>query len=391
MNILINIPDINKTNGGVYQYSIALLKILAKAKSTSQIFIYCNDPNEDILNIINSNRNFKLTNCSAPNYSLLTNLFFKAINTFFNILKMKKGLKRKDIYDVIIKCYKIDIIHSPLQKIVVKKNIKNISTMHDVQELYFPEFFTSEQRAYRAVNYKKAIDKADAVIVSYDHIKKDIIKYFDKKESQVYTILLDMEDLWFTNITKRDEKILNNYDLPKEFLLYPASTWEHKNHLMLLKAIKNINNESINLVCTGHKTDYFTKEIEPFIISNKLENKIKFLGIVSDFELFELYKSCKAVIVPTLYEAGSFPLMESILMSVPVICSNTTSLPETIGNRSFVFDPFDVDDIINKINKIWFDKVFIQDNLELLKIQAEKLKNNNAFSKIYKVYEDLMN
>ncbi len=389
MNILINIPNISKANGGVYQYSIALLQILAKAKLPSHFFIFCNNPEQDVLTIINSNSNFNLVNCKTPKYSRLSNITFKILNILFNILKIKKRLKRKDIYDIIIKIYKIDIIHSPVQDIVVKNHIKKISTLHDVQELHFPEFFTSAERAHRAFNYKKAIDYADAVLVSYNHIKNDIIKYFDKEESQIHTILLDMEDLWFNRINKRDKNILCKYDLPKEFLLYPASSWKHKNHLILLQAVKNV--DDVKLICTGHKTDYYINEIEPYIISNKLENRIKFLGIVSDNELFELYNTCKAVIVPTLYEAGSFPLMESILMNIPVICSNVTSLPETIGDNRFVFNPLDVNDIIDKINKIWFDKVFIRDNLELLKIQSERLKNNNAASKIYKIYEDIMN
>ena len=60
--------------------------------------------------------------------------------------------------------------------------MKNITTLHDVQELHYPQFFTSTERANRAVNYKKAVDGADAVIVFYDVTKpRTIIKYTIKK------------------------------------------------------------------------------------------------------------------------------------------------------------------------------------------------------------------
>ena len=70
--------------------------------------------------------------------------------------------------------------------------------------------------------------------------------------------------------------------------------------------------------------------------------------------------------MPTLYEAGSFPLMESILMGIPVVCSNVTSLPETIGDNQFVFDPNNINDIAEKIIKIWDDENYRADNLDIL-------------------------
>lgn len=389
-NVLINIPDLNKKHGGVYQYSVALLKILAKGNLEYQFFILCINPDLDIKGIVEGNTNFTFTKTHSPKYSRFRLLKFRIFNKIFRIFGLKKRWKTKDLYDSIISENNINIIHTPTQSLIIKPNVKSITTLHDVQELHFPEFFTSEQRAYRAVNYKKAIDSADAVIVSYDHVKNDIIKYFNKPENKIHTVLLDMQDLWFSKISNRNKEILIKYNLPSGFLLYPASSWEHKNHLNLIKAIKLLNNPEIHLICTGHPTDYFTKQIEPFIKNQGLEDKIKFIGIVTDEELFELYHACKAVVVPTLYEAGSFPLMESILMGIHVVCSNVTSLPETIGDNRFVFDPFSVNDIADKISNIWFDEVFRKENIALLEKQSLKLNNNNAVSKIHKIYENII-
>jgi len=389
MNILINIPDLSKEHGGVYQYSVALLKILAKGNLSHNFFVLCNNPNQDIKEIVVGNSNFNFTRTQLPIYSKFKLLKYRICNKVYRKLGIKKRLKTKDLYDCIISDYDINIIHTPTQSLIKKPNVKSITTLHDVQELHFPEFFTSGQRAYRAVHYKKAIDGADAVIVSYEHVKKDIEKYFNKPKDQIHTILLDMQDLWFEKIKIRNSKLLDKYNLPLNFLLYPASSWEHKNHLNLIKAIKHLNNAEINLICTGHPTENYTSRIEPFIKDQGLIDKVKFLGIVSDEELFELYHSCRAVVVPTLYEAGSFPLMESIIMGIPVICSNVTSLPETIGDNRFVFDPINIDDIADKINKIWSDDFYRDENKFLLKTQAEKIKNNNSASKMNKIYESI--
>lgn len=390
MNILIDIPNLSKENGGVYQYSVALLRILAKANLKHNFIILCSNPDQDIKDVVEGNPKFNFSKSQLPIYPRLKSLKFRLFNFLYSKLGLKKRFKKKDLYDCIISEYTIDIIHSPIQSLVVKPNVKSITTLHDVQELHFPEFFTSSQRAYRAVHYKKAIDDSSAVIVSYNHVKNDIIKYFDKPTNQVHTVLLDMQNLWFEKIKDKNDTLIDKFNISSDFLLYPASSWEHKNHLRLIEAIKLLNNSSISLICTGHPTEFYTKKIKPFIKEQRLSNKIKFVGIVTDEELFELYHACRAVVVPTLYEAGSFPLMESILMGIPVICSNVTSLPETIGNNKFVFDPMNIEDIADKINKIWCDDIFRKENVELLKKQALKIKNNNAASKIAAIYEDII-
>jgi glycosyltransferase involved in cell wall biosynthesis len=389
MNILIDIPNISKENGGIYQYAVALIKVLAKGNLHHHFYILCYKPDENIKEIVERNSNFKFIKKQFSIYSRFIIFLFRMINFLFQIVGLNKRFRKKDLYNYAIKKYEINIIHTPFQSLVKKSNVKSITTLHDVQELHFPEFFSSDQRAYRAVHYKKVIDEADAVIVSYNHVKNDIVKYFEKPINQVHTILLDMQDLWFEKLKVNDGKVLDKFNLPSNFLLYPASSWEHKNHLRLIKAVKLINNHDIHLVCTGHPTEYYVKIIKPFIEEERLKDKIIFLGIVSDEELFELYHKCRAVVVPTLYEAGSFPLVESILMGIPVVCSNVTTLPETIGDSRFIFDPNNIDDIADKINKIWSDDIYRNENMTILKLQASNLKHNNASSKINALYENL--
>lgn len=390
MIVLFNIPNLHRSQGGVYQYALTLLQLLAKAKLPIKVYIYCKNPDDDIHKIIESYNNFYLASEMGFKNSKFRHLYIRIINNIFSFFKYRKHLKQQDVYDFFIKKNNINIIHTPLQDTVNKPNVKSITTLHDVQELHYPEFFSSSERAKRAVNYKRAIDMSDAVVVSYDHIKNDIVTYFDKPKTLVHTILLDMQDLWFNKIDITNASVINKYNLPKHYILYPASTWQHKNHLKLFEALKLIENTEMNLVCTGPKTEFYDKVLQDYILRNNLENRIHFLGIVSDEALYHLYQNTTAVVVPTLYEAGSFPLMESILMKIPVICADTTSLPETIGDERFVFNPMDAIDIQNKIQKICFDENYRSKNLVLLEKQAKKLTNNNAASKFYKVYQQLM-
>lgn len=397
MNILIYIPDLDKNFGGVFQYSLMLLSILKKIPF--KFIVYYSD-NKEVTELASLSDNIILLSQKEKNEPVKIRIgrrFFLKVNEILKCLGVKRCIKvpYKHVFiDYIIEKYKIDIIHSPIQKyLLTSAEIPFITTMHDVQELHFPEFFSSGERASRAINYKYAIDMASAIIVSYEHIKNDIIRFFNANKSKIFVCLLDMQKLWFEKYYNRKILDLKQYNLPDQFILYPAATWKHKNHINLIKAIKIIKekcNLSVNLICTGSKTDYYS-ELKKDIDRLGVSLQVSFLGIVTDHELFSIYKKAKAVVIPTLYEAGSFPLMESMFLKVPVICSNITSLPETIGNEQFTFNPDNPNEIATLIIKIINDQEYINSNLENCLQQISKLKNNNILQKMTEIYNTVLN
>ena len=205
--------------------------------------------------------------------------------------------------------------------------------------------------------------------------------------------LLAMQNLWFDKLSTKTVISLESYGLAEPFIFYPAITWPHKNHLGLLKAIaclRDTHNLIIHAVFTGHQTEFFT-QIRQTVNQLGLEQQVQFLGVVTEDVLFALYHAARAVVVPTLYEAGSFPLMESMLMGIPVVCSNVTSLPDTIGNGQFVFNAIDVADIADKVRKVCFDADYRRENVENSSKQAVKLRNNDALGKLTKALATLHN
>lgn len=390
MNILYNIRFLNRNNGGVYQYSVALLSILGRTTYSGKVFVLCDQPDDDIQEIVKNSPILEFVVLKKIKGGIIPKLIYSILNRFFKILRSPRRVGKGDYLSRIIKEYGIQIIHTPLQDIITRPGVKSITTMHDVQELHFPEFFTSQQRAYRAVHYKKCIDKADMVVVSYNHIKADIIKYFDKPEAKVQMLLLNMSELWFNSLSVNPIDELKPFKLPENFIMYPASTWEHKNHKLLIEALSHEDLDGLCLVLTGHPTEYFYDTLVPLIESYGLSDRVISMGIVSEKQLLALYKTTKAVVIPTLYEAGSFPLMESILLEVPVICSDVTSLPETIGNKEYLFNPYNTEDLVKKIKLIVWDEGFRNKNLANSRKQAKNLLNTGAEEKVIEIYNSLI-
>ncbi len=392
MNILIHIPEVNQGWGGVRNYVATFIRSLTLPEQ-SKVFIYHNCADPEILEAAAHLNNVEI----VRNYDIQKSeriwkrRSFHLLNKFFFRLGIKKRYLLPNVYSLFCSDHKIDILHCPYQELPNVKGPKLISTLHDVQELYYPEFFSAEIRAYRANAYLDIVRRADKILVSYNHVKEDLIKYFNVPSEKIVVVILPMDKLWFNRFLSKSVDT-GQFTAPlKPYLLYPANSWPHKNHLGLIKAIKLLNKKDImvNLVLTGELVSPQKGKILSYIKANQLEEQIAIKGVVSEMELFSLYKNSRGVVIPTLYEAGSFPLMESIIMRIPVICSNVTSLPDTIKDLDFVFDPKNIEQMSHKIERLWTDPLFRERNLEVgLKI-IPKLVQNSAGPIISSIFEEL--
>lgn len=393
-NILFYIPTISQEWGGVRQYAAGLMKLFPLLEEKYNFYIYHDGEDPVIKSILSEHKNLILIKPSSINLKkdILPKKLKYYVNLFRNkFLRSKISLAEKSILDTVIDDYQIDTIHCPYQflpriKYLHTKKVTRITTMHDIQELHFPEFFTAAQRADRAVNYMNYINDADIVIVSYNHIKEDIKKFFNKNENQIFVLLLKMDNLWYK---KYETHKLQNIEIFEKYLFYPANFWKHKNHKKLVEAIHflKINKGiKVNLILSGDNKNYEGPNINDLIKNLDIEDQIKTVGIVDEVTLYNLYKNTLGVVVPTLYEAGSFPLMESILLQVPVICSNITSLPETIGNDKFIFNPNSVEDIAEKVEKLWLDESYRNLSNDNNKKQQARLIDTKADQILDKIY-----
>ncbi len=267
-----------------------------------------------------------------------------------------------------------DIIHFPLQTIQLWNTpFPKVISLHDLQHKYYPKFFKKNELEYREKYYKLSAKLSDGIVVSFRHVKRDIRKFYGIDSSKIFVTGLGIDNR-FVNIKEIPFPEINKeLKIPKDYILYPAQTWPHKNHINLLKALLFLKQKGIiiNCVCTGRKNDFFYKRINNFILQHKMGDQIYFTDFVPVEILKTLYKNAKAVVIPTLYEAGSFPLFEAISLEIPVICSNVTSLPDTIKNKKFIFNPRNVKEIAEKILKIVFDKKYREENIS----NSRNLKN----------------
>jgi glycosyltransferase involved in cell wall biosynthesis len=391
--------------GGIFTYSVGILKLLIKSKEIEKIVLILSAEQKEYFNFLTDNKKIQIEIIDRS--KVITKIRVALAYFLFDSYIIYKGyftnpekltfLKKLSFifnpYKKIVKSHQIDLLHIPMQfSPIYGGDIPMVITMHDLQEFHYPEYFTTAERSHRAINSKKAIEESDGIIVSFDHIKSDIVKHFDVDEKKISVCPPPFTDDWFvSNQFTSTKELKDKFKLEDKFLLFPAATWEHKNHLNLLKALSILKKEDLNiqLVCTGNKTKFYIS-IELEIQKLGLEGRVKFLGIVSEEDLIGLYKSTSLVVIPTKYEAGSGPLYEAMRYSVPVICSNVTSLPSTIVDEEFIFNPDDVTEIAEKIKGMLTEEDFRVRNIENSAQRLKELSESNYVDNFINVYNSLI-
>ena len=371
--------------GGIFTYSIGILKLLIISDAVEKIhLIISSDQKKYFQKIIDSPKiKFNVVDRKNPFVNLsfaFSYILSNAVALYRNRFKKSNHLKLLSKLSVLLNPYRnyvnrsqIDLLQVPFQySPIYNADVPVIIIMHDIQEYHYPEYFTTPQKLHRKINNINAINESDHIIVSFDHIKNDLLKYFDIKDSKISICPPPYTSNWFLSkkLTSAED-LKSKFKIENEFLLYPAATWKHKNHINLFKALSHLNEEGlkIQLICTGNKTDYF-EYLQKESVELGSSNQIKFLGIIPEEDLIGLYKCASLVVIPTLYVAGSAPLYEAMRYSVPVICSDVTSLPDTMGNKKYIFNPNNINEIASLIKKMLQEKDFRSENL---KNSAERL------------------
>ena len=124
------------------------------------------------------------------------------------------------------------------------------------------------------------------------------------------------------------------YRLPGIYGFYPAHFWPHKNHLTLVRALRIVRerNPSIDLklVFTGSRGHSGWPKVAEELSRLNLKQHILILDHIPVSHLAAIYRSARFCVVPSLFEASSYPVIEAQLLGCPVMCSNVTSLPELV-------------------------------------------------------------
>lgn len=332
--------------GGMETYFNGLLAYLQETDHENKYTVLCNN---------DSAREFKLSN---PLFSL--EIFdFRQHTIQWLVRGVLKNTLSMDILSPKINRLRLDVIHHPFT-MLDPINLKSLSilTFWDMQQEFYPEFFSSWELRMRRANYRRSVKLANRIIVSSEFTKQCLIERYGVPEDKIDVIYFGYaREYRIIDSTEILEQARSKYDLRRPFMYYPAASWPHKNHKALLSAIKIIkenNGFDGQLVLTGiAKASHadILREIERL----DLKDDVKLLGYLPYEDLPTIYNLARMLVFPSLFEGFGIPLVEAMACGCPVACSEATTLPEVIGTAGVLFNPKSPQDIAEKTWSVWSD------------------------------------
>lgn len=215
-----------------------------------------------------------------------------------------------------------------------------VLTIQDLQPLDLPGNFSMAKRTYIRAMAGRSARVASVVCVPSEFSRGRVVELLGVPPERVVVVPWSPPP---APVGAAGEPSSPAVELPTgPYLLYPAITYPHKNHLVLLDAFARVAGAepSVTLVLTGGEGAAEQKVLDR-IARPDLRGRVQRRGRVSAAELEALYRDASAVVVPSRYEGFGLPVLEALARDVPVVASSAGSLPEVARAEDLV-DPDDV-------------------------------------------------
>jgi glycosyltransferase involved in cell wall biosynthesis len=249
------------------------------------------------------------------------------------------------------------IAHVPYFGPPLFPSIPTVVTVHDLIPLLLPEYRGSfAVRIYTRLAAAGA-RRARAVIADSEASRRDILAHLQIPAERVSVIYL-AADPSFRPVEEQNElaRVREKYHLPELFALYLGGFDVRKNLRVLIEAFAALERERAagwKLVIAGRLPEADT----PFFPDPRVgaNSRVQFVGPVAEEDKPALYSSARVFVFPSRYEGFGLPPLEAMACGTPVLCANTSSLPEVVGDAGILLKPSDIPDWVQALSAVMSD------------------------------------
>jgi glycosyltransferase involved in cell wall biosynthesis len=252
-----------------------------------------------------------------------------------------------------MRVFKPDIVHETYYQrgSYVPRQARCVVTIHDLIHEKYPSMVPNAHKERQAK--KVAIERADFIICVSENTRRDLLNLFDIPAAKTATVHHGYDvgsPLSSVGASQRPRAIARNTEKP--YLLYVGARWRYKNFDNLLQAYADSAwlRSHFDLVCFGGG-GFDADEVQRMAALGLTSAQVRQVN-GNDRALVQAYEAAAAFVYPSLYEGFGMPILEAMSLNCPVICSNTSSMPEVGGAASEYFDPKDPADMAAAIERV---------------------------------------
>ncbi|GAA0083791.1 hypothetical protein UT300007_02300 [Clostridium sp. CTA-7] len=302
------------------------------------------------------------------------------------------GIKR-NIYEqfklpfLINKLYPNAILHYPDSMAPIFSKNPVIITIHDIAFKSLKNVFTWKTKLWKNFITNISVKKANKIISISKFTKSEIRKaYGEKVENKTYVVLNGFNDFSEEKINIKNVR-KDIKEISKEKYILTVSTISPRKNIDGLIKAYNMGSfkDEYKLIISGGK-GWLYEEVFSVVEKLKLKDKVIFTDRINDDELKFLYKNCDIFTYVSFYEGFGLPPLEAMSYGVPCVVSNTSSIPEVVGDAAIKVDPYNIKEIYEALASICNNEEERNKYSNLGKINTFKFSWNKCAIKSRKIY-----
>jgi len=275
-----------------------------------------------------------------------------------------------------------------------------VITVHDLLDYMYRASNGSGLRRMVHFSFTKRVLSRAARIFAVSHFtKNDIARLFTIPSSQIEVVYNAIDERFrLGHATEADRQfIAERYQVNYPFLLYAGRISPHKNIGRIIEAFSALKTElekegkfsDLKLIIIGDQLSAHP-DLRRTVIKSGVQNDVRFLGFVPIDVLRIFYDAAKIFVFPSLYEGFGLPPLEAMAHGTPVVTSNTSSLPEVVGNAAVLVNPENVFDIMRALHRVLLDQPLRERLKQRGYEQAQRYSWDVSVQRILHVYTEVI-
>lgn len=256
-----------------------------------------------------------------------------------------------------LKKYRADVFLSPDNFLSLKTPVKTVLVTHDLAYLHFPSQQSYFQKKYYEIFSPRFNKRADHIVAVSQFTKTDIVEQYGISLEKISVACNGCDDS-FRPVGEEEKGIIRQqYSIGQPYFFYVGAIHPRKNVHRLIDAFglfKTATHSPVKLLIAG-RFAWHAGEVKNAYDRSDFQQDIHFLGYVPDEELTKLMAGALACTYVSQFEGFGIPILQAMNSDVPVITSNTSSMPEVVGDAGLTVDPNNLQEIAKSMQLIWQD------------------------------------
>lgn len=256
----------------------------------------------------------------------------------------------------------VDLVHGLSYVLPRSRKATKVLTVYDLTFMLVPQTHPFSRQTFLPEFVKRSVRDADAIIAISEATKQDILNAFSVSEQKITVTHLGVDHSTFNMHSPWEavERVKRKFCITKDYIFYLGTIEPRKNVDLLLKAfqlLKERTKKDFQLVLSGKvgwKVELLMKVVHAMVKSGE----VVYTGYISEQEAACLYSGATVFVYPSQYEGFGIPVLEAMACGCPVIASNSSSLPEVVGDAGILVEPNNVEALVEAIFTVLHDEEF---------------------------------